>query len=372
MLKDIYSPLEIDDQWDQRAPVHEDKVEGGNPDGMSSVPPQMQAEDPTGGGGGVAVAEQQPAISPAPAEVTAAINQEASPEVQPTNEGPGMQADEVHRDTTAESGQGGSITNIGQMIVPSQESGAEVQTPSINGPEQPATDTAVDGQQDVAEGKTMTTETAETEAPEAEGSDDEAAASMLGNEQHDIPASPFDQQPEGAADEAAASESPSTGLETTAMPIESVEPDDEHKDTPEEDAATDSDEEAVRNIVDRPLTDGERDTKEADVDQMLVSSVEAGHTTPEDREITTAYETLTNSKDSLEAKVAKLKDKRETLVAKKEELEKAIDEIDEEIDDKEAAIADVEAARAALNLDRDKISKTAGPKTSEIDLEQAA
>ena len=27
MLKDIYSPLEIDDQWDQRAPVHEDKVE---------------------------------------------------------------------------------------------------------------------------------------------------------------------------------------------------------------------------------------------------------------------------------------------------------------------------------------------------------
>ena len=79
VLKDIYSPLEIDDQWDQRAPSHEDKVEGGNPDGMSPVPPQMQAENPSGG---VAVIDQ-PTAPDMP--VTPGV---ASPEAPAMNEAP--------------------------------------------------------------------------------------------------------------------------------------------------------------------------------------------------------------------------------------------------------------------------------------------
>lgn len=57
MLKDIYSPLEIDEQWDQRAPM----VEGDSSmDAMSNLAPEA--------GGAAAVAEPPVPVAPAPAD----------------------------------------------------------------------------------------------------------------------------------------------------------------------------------------------------------------------------------------------------------------------------------------------------------------
>ncbi len=259
VLKDIYSPLEIDDQWDQRAPSHEDRVEGGNPDGISSVPPQMQAEDPSGGGG-VAVAEQQPAASPGPEEVTAAINQEVSQGIEPANQTAGMQADEAHGDSTTEAGQG-SITNIGQMTVP-----AETVDPTND-----TNPTAMPADMPPVTMESTSTDVPGTETPEV--ANDDEAATMLDsgqqdksaeNREHDIPASPYDTvMPEN--DTNSSNEPGDATIETSAIPTTTVEPDEAHK------VEEEPDEDAVKQIVEEPLSDDEREAVASDTDQMPIS-----------------------------------------------------------------------------------------------------
>ncbi|MEI6716321.1 MAG: hypothetical protein WCK87_01155 [Candidatus Saccharibacteria bacterium] len=80
MLKDIYSPLEIDEQWDQRAPM----AEGDSSMGAMGLMGEMQSAA-ADAGGATAVLEAPPA-APVPAETIAEATEPASPAADDSSE----------------------------------------------------------------------------------------------------------------------------------------------------------------------------------------------------------------------------------------------------------------------------------------------
>lgn len=74
MLKDIYSPLEIDEQWDQRAPM----AEGDSSMGAMGLMGEKQSAA-ADGGGATAVLDAPPA-APVPAETIATTSDAVAPE----------------------------------------------------------------------------------------------------------------------------------------------------------------------------------------------------------------------------------------------------------------------------------------------------
>ena len=80
MLKDIYSPLEIDEQWDQRAPM----AEGDSSMGAMGLMGEMQSAA-ADGGGATAVLDAPPA-APVPAETIAEATEPASPAANDSSE----------------------------------------------------------------------------------------------------------------------------------------------------------------------------------------------------------------------------------------------------------------------------------------------
>ncbi|HMT39721.1 MAG TPA: hypothetical protein PJ993_02200 [Candidatus Saccharibacteria bacterium] len=344
VLKDIYSPLEIDDQWDQRAPSHEDKVEGGNPDGMSPVPPQMQAENPSGG---VAVIDQ-PTAPDMP--VTPGV---ASPEAPAMNEAPSTPNAEEPTVT-------GSITNIGQMTVPAET----VDSPNDTNTTAMATEEAP-----------VTMESTSTDAPGAEAPDeaiDDDAATMLGSgqqsgttrdEEHDIPASPYDTViPEN--DINSSNEPGDATIETAAIPTTTVEPDEAH--IPKEE----TDKDAVKQIVKEPLSDDEREAVASDADQKPVSPGPNDNEThtqeAEDNKKTRAEETLNSMIEAIDSELKKLADKLKDYQEKQARIESDIEATQAEIDAKNVEKDDFVASVKALNV---RPSITSAP---DNDLEQAA
>ncbi|MDQ5943777.1 MAG: hypothetical protein QG675_545 [Patescibacteria group bacterium] len=318
VLKDIYSPLEIDDQWDQRAPSHEDKVEGGNADGMSSVTPEVPVENPSGGG--VAVAERPaqdlPVIPDAQPQPAVDV-----PAVENTVEGtvPGMQ-------TSNESN--GSITNIGQMTVPATPEGSAQDSVSTE---------AVTTEQAPVSMEDASTEPAGTETPEVESDDD--AASMLDSQEHDVPASPFETTgPEGDTSDNTEGAEQATEAPSSVMPIETVEPDQDHK--TEEGP---SEEDAVRSIVDEPLTDDEKEAVATDTDQMPVSPEASSNKSEETRNprLDKIFDEQSRLMHNAEQEIA-------SIDAAIETKKKFIDEKQGEIAEAEEDIRDLEDNKASL------------------------
>lgn len=354
VLKDIYSPLEIDDQWDQRAPSHEDKVEGGNTDGMSSVTPEVPVENPSGSG--VAVAEKPTQdmsadsdVQPQPV-VDAAVTESAA-----DSTAPGMQ-------TNNESYS--NITNIGQMTVPASPESTSVEGVST----EPTTTEPTPVSMEEAP-----TESTGTETPEVESDDD--AASMLNSQQHDVPASPFDAKgtendtSESIEDADASSEVPTASVMAEKIYKPDDEPDQNHK--AEEGP---SEEDAVRSIVEEPPTDDELETAVTDADQMPVSPEPVSSETHAeelnaDNKKTRAQETLNGMIESIDLELKKLADKLKEYQEKQAKVESDIERTQAEIDAKIAEKDDFEASVTALNV-RPSASDTA--RDSGTDLEQAA
>jgi len=337
VLKDIYSPLEIDDQWDQRAPSHEDKVEGGNTDGMSSVTPEVPVENPSGSG--VAVAEKPTQdmsadsdVQPQPV-VDAAVTESAA-----DSTAPGMQ-------TNNESYS--NITNIGQMTVPASPESTSVEGVST----EPTTTEPTPVSMEEAP-----TEPTGTETPEVSSDDDAAkmidSSTLDSSVEHDVPASPFDAKgSESSTDDTEDTESASVNP-PTAMPIETVEPDQGHR---AETSPSEEDEDNVRSIVEEPLSDQERETVASDVDQMPISpeSVVSDSHTSEMREdevstevskglekvlkaIESELEVLHNRKTRLQEKLAQHEQEKADADAKATATQSQIDQVESAISELES------------------------------------
>ena len=99
MLKDIYSPLEIDEQWDQRAPM----AEGDSSMGAMGLMGEMQSAA-ADAGGATAVLDAPPA-APVPAETIAEATEPASPSTDDSSEtmpDPMATATETTEDSSSE------------------------------------------------------------------------------------------------------------------------------------------------------------------------------------------------------------------------------------------------------------------------------
>lgn len=304
MLKDIYSPLEIDDQWDQRAPVHEDKVEGGNADAMSTATPEVPPENPSGG---VAVMDRpeveptQPLIQQEPTQVSDGSQAQEAPAMD--GEVPGMQTPDM----------------VQPPAVPTDT--ASEQTTM----EEPATEQAT------AADEMITAEPTGTETPDQDSDDD--AASMLGSTDHDVPASPFGALDEQHADAPETTEVRDASETDSAMPIVSAEP--ETTITPD-----------VQAMVDRPLDEATA----SDSEQLPVAVSEKADTEAlDDDKKTRALEVLNGSIEAIDRERARLEDKLKDYQAKLAEVENNIDKTQEEIDALNAEKDDFLASVAALN-----------------------
>lgn len=331
MLKDIYSPLEIDDQWDQRAPVHEDKAEGGNADGMSTTTPEVPVENPSGG---VAVMDQPTAEStPAPVDPESAPVSEAqeAPTVDPSqaptmdSEVPGMQTPPDMTQAPVEAPN--EITQFHPSD--SSESTTPVTMEESTTEQTPTTD------------EVAPAEATGTETPDQDNDDD--AASILSGTEHDVPASPFDSMQESndvSADSSAADE---TSEPTTAMPVTTVEPDADHRPEVTDDAD-------IRAIVDRPLTDEENEIIANEKDQLPVSASESESKTGDDevsaevrrgmekvrKAIDAELEALANRKTRLEEALAKHEQERNDADAQATATQAQIDQVESAISELES------------------------------------
>lgn len=337
MLKDIYSPLEIDDQWDQRAPSHEDKVEGGNPVAMDSAE-AIPRENPSGG---VAVMEQPP-VPDMPVSADAGVQTQTTPEAPAEAEAAGTQTIETP------SG-GGSITNIGQLTVPAA---TEVAPTDSTGPETSTDQAPVSSMEDTS------TEATGTETPEVASDND--AATMLdpqSQSEHDVPASPFDTA--NSEDDASSSnETAEATIEAqSAIPTTTVEPDEEHQASsgPVSEEGS-SEDDAIRTIVEKPLTDDEREEVASDTDQMPVSpepsTTDTEQSTADDevsaevsrglekvlKAIEAELEALENRKTRLKEALAKHEQDRADADAQATATQAQIDQVD-------AAISDLESKK---------------------------
>lgn len=345
VLKDIYSPLEIDDQWDQRAPSHEDKVEGGDPVAMDSAVEAIRREDPSGGGGGVAVAER-------PVQ-DLSVNPDAQPQpaVENTMESavPGMQ-------TSNESN--GNITNIGQMTVPAN--------PEVSAQDSASTEPTEAEQAPVTMEDAFTEPTGTGTETLEKDSDDEAANSMLHSQsqgergdEHDVPASPFDAT--NSEDGPRSSNEPADEtIESRAeIPTTTVEPDKAHQsNTSPATEPESSEEDAVSSIINEPLTDDEKESVATDTDQMPVSPEPVSSETHDEE---------TDGDDEVSAEIKKAEDevlrvienKLEAHRARKEKLEAQLHKFEQDkadadakatstqaqIDQVEAAISELESKK---------------------------
>ena len=361
MLKDIYSPLEIDDQWDQRAPVHEDKSEGGNADGMSTTTPEVPVENPSGG---VAVMDQPTTEStPAPVYPESAPVAEAqeAPTVDPTqapsmdSEVPGMQTPpdmaqasaEAPTDTNPTTEASNEITQFHPSD--SDQSAAPVTMEETTAEQAPTADEAAP------------TEATGTETPEQDNDDD--AASMLGGTEHDVPASPFDSAQESndaSTDSNITDEAPES---TTAMPITTVEPDGNHRPEVTDDAD-------VKSIVDRPLSEEEAQDVNSDEDNPPVAASETATDTEisDDHKKERAEKTLKDMIEVIDRELKKLAEKLKDYQEKQSEIENNIEDTQRAIDAKESEKSDFEESVAALKV-------APKPETSDStmpDIEQAA
>lgn len=353
MLKDIYSPLEIDDQWDQRAPVHEDKAEGGNADGMSTTTPEVPVENPSGG---VAVMDQPTAEStPAPVD----------PESAPVSE--------AQEAPTVDSSQAPTMdSEVPGMQTPPDMTQAPVEAPNeitqFHPSDSSESTTPVTMEESTTEQTPTTDEVAPAEATGTETPDqdnDDDAASILSGTEHDVPASPFDSMQESndvSADSSAADE---TSEPTTAMPVTTVEPDADHRPEVTDDAD-------IRAIVDRPLTDEENEIIANEKDQLPVATSETTSSTetPDDHKKERAQETLSSMIEAIDGEIDKLEGKLKDLQAKQAELEGNITDTQAQIDAKKAEKDDFEASLDALNV-KPTTSDT-DTSSTEADLEQAA
>lgn len=350
MLKDIYSPLEIDDQWDQRAPVHEDKAEGGNADGMSTTTPEVPVENPSGG---VAVMDQPTAEStPAPVdpESTPVSEAQGAPMVDPTqtpamdSEVPGMQTPTDMTQAPAEAPTDpNTTTEVPNEITQYHPSDSDQSSTPVT-MEEPTTE------QTPATDEVAPTEATGTETPEQDSDDD--AASMLGSTEHDVPASPFDSAQESSDASTDSSTTDETPESTTAMPITTVEPDASHRPEVTDDAD-------VKEIVDRPLTDEENERIASESDQLPVAASEKENVeAPDDDKKTRALEILNGSIEAIDRERARLEDKLRDYQTKLAEVEDNIDKTQEEIDALNAEKDDFLASVAALNAKDTKPSDT--------------
>jgi hypothetical protein len=360
VLKDIYSPLEIDDQWDQRAPVHEDKAEGGNADGMSTATPEVPVENPSGG---VAIMDQPTAEStqaPINPESTQVPEAQEAPVVDPTqapaigSEVPGMQTPPDMAQAPAETTTDASATTEAPSEITQfhPEGSDESATPVTM--EEPTTE------QTPPADEVAPTEATGTETPEQDNDDD--AASMLDGTEHDVPASPFDTPQEDSSDPSVDSTSTNEAPEsTTAMPITTVEPDASSR-RPE--VTDDAD---VKEIVDRPLSDEENERIASENDQLpVVASEKEGVKAPDDNKKARARETLENMKEAIDVELKKLAEKLKDYQDKLAEVEKDIDDTQEMIDAKKAEKDDFEASVIALNAP-DEVASTEPDPTQELD-----
>lgn len=331
MLKDIYSPLEIDDQWDQRAPVHEDKAEGGNADGMSTTTPEVPVENPSGG---VAVMDQPTAEStPAPVD----------PESAPVSE--------AQEAPTVDSSQAPTMdSEVPGMQTPPDMTQAPVEAPNeitqFHPSDSSESTTPVTMEESTTEQTPTTDEVAPAEATGTETPDqdnDDDAASILSGTEHDVPASPFDSMQESndvSADSSAADE---TSEPTTAMPVTTVEPDADHRPEVTDDAD-------VQAIVDRPLTDEENEIIANEKDQLPVSASESESKTGDDevsaevrrgmekvrKAIDAELEALANRKTRLEEALAKHEQERNDADAQATATQAQIDQVESAISELES------------------------------------
>lgn len=331
MLKDIYSPLEIDDQWDQRAPVHEDKAEGGNADGMSTTTPEVPVENPSGG---VAVMDQPTAEStPAPVD----------PESAPVSE--------AQEAPTVDSSQAPTMdSEVPGMQTPPDMTQAPVEAPNeitqFHPSDSSESTTPVTMEESTTEQTPTTDEVAPAEATGTETPDqdnDDDAASILSGTEHDVPASPFDSMQESndvSADSSAADE---TSEPTTAMPVTTVEPDADHRPEVTDDAD-------IRAIVDRPLTDEENEIIANEKDQLPVSASESESKTGDDevsaevrrgmekvrKAIDAELEALANRKTRLEEALAKHEQERNDADAQATATQAQIDQVESAISELES------------------------------------
>lgn len=378
MLKDIYSPLEIDDQWDQRAPVHENTV-------ATELPPTAtQPEAPSGSSGTAqpegAVATMEPAHMDLPVTPTG-----TSTEVAPPTDGMGIDTSStqspaiegsvpVNPDGATETAPSADavnptdpaaevpgMQNIGVMTIPTNpdtdtatDITPEGDTTQVTGEENvfhpsdsetsaeavspdTATPTTMEESTDTETATAVTPEedTAPVE-PTPEENNDDTAASMLGTSTDETPSDPALEDAEVSGE---------SGEPSSVMPIVEVKPD----------AVEDGEKEAVEKIVQEPIGDDDKGKiTTSDADQSPISpETEMPQDTNGDNEVAAevsrGMEKVRKAIDAELEALANRKTRLEESLAKHEQERKDADDrataTQAQIDQVEAAISELESKK---------------------------
>ena len=325
MLKDIYSPLEIDEQWDQRAPM----AEGDSSMGAMGLMGEKQSAA-ADGGGATAVLEAPPA-APVPAETIAATSDAVAPEA---------------------------------YVSPAAEA------------TEPASPAADDSSETMPDPMAATTETTEDSSSETDTSSDDKAAAMLGGASQtdtDKDATPDPLAQSDASGDVAStegSESPADGIKQITQPVVEYKPDPGNElkqptgelETAEltSDATKDADdasEQAEPEITNDHA--GAESTESADEDSLakIASSENEEETKPAitldsdsseavNADIGTGENQAQDSIDSIDKGVEEILNKAKADLA---HIEAQIADMRVEIDGKEKNLADLEKAKARID-----------------------
>lgn len=334
-MKDIYSPLEIDEQWDQRAPM----VEGDAFDAMV----QMAPDDASGGG--VATIEQpamtaeQPTVTNPPTEQAQATEgmmpipaESAAPMPEPIAtpaDGVAMQQPEATMPTTDDQ----SVASL-----EGQGAGADVaEAPHIIPEPRPLSETPEDTSQN--------TEAPEPSAGDVPTEDVQPEDAMP----HTVP--PIEQyQPDPGNERPLSTEPTESDQGTTPAPAEDVAKLDE--------AVAELPTSPTKLVVDKKDTEDDDRDKEDDKkgDKLVVETeddevdadVESSKDKKPDAHRKQAIESLTHNIAELNREVEdKEKAKKEHEDRRDDEIKK-ISDLQAEIDFKKSEIAAFESAKAAL------------------------
>ena len=307
MLKDIYSPLEIDEQWDQRAPM----AEGDSSMGAMGLMGEKQSAA-ADAGGATAVLDAPPA-APVPAETIATTSDAVAPEAD---------------------------------VSPAAEA------------TEPASPAADDSSETMPDPMAATTETTEDSSSETDTSSDDKAAAMLGGASQtdtDKDATPDPLAQSDASGDAKTEESDES---TTAAIKEMTQPVIEYKPDPGNELKQPTSELETAELTSDATKDAD------DASEQAVPEITNDHASTDSAESADedSLAKIASSENEEDTKPAITLDSAAEMGASENQAQDSIDSIDKGVEvilnKAKADSADIDSQIAHKTVERDDIDKT--------------